>query len=286
MSATQVLRNTSAILQVTFYSDETATSADGAVTITITRADGTALVTAAATSNPSTGVYRYTLAAQANLDYLTAVWSGTFSGTAQSITSYVELVGGYYATLPEIRALPNLSDTAKFTTAELTDARQWIETLVEDVTGVAWVPRYSRDLLDGAGTYEIILNHMKPRTLLALTVGGTAVTTTSFDLYESGRINRYDAGSTFAIGRRNVVASYEHGYDSPPNDLKRAALTAIRYRLLTDQNQTIPDRALSMTNEFGNIQMAQPGPNRPTGIPEVDAVINRWIIKGKGLLVG
>lgn len=52
----RVERNKAADLDVQFYVDGVLTNATGNVTATITRADGSALVTDAVMTNPSTGV--------------------------------------------------------------------------------------------------------------------------------------------------------------------------------------------------------------------------------------
>src|SRR6266498_3629859 len=132
----RILRDTGATLGVTFYSGETAQNADGAVTVTITRDDGTAVVTGAATTNAGTGVYQYVLAPQTNLDLLTAAWSGSFGGVAQKITTRIEVAGGFYVSIPEIRALPGLTSTTSFPTDKLKKARDWFENLAEAYCGV------------------------------------------------------------------------------------------------------------------------------------------------------
>ena len=72
MAAELILKNTSSTLEITFSAGD----ASGAVTVTITRADGTALATGAATTNETeAGRYTYLMAPQTELDSLTAVWT-------------------------------------------------------------------------------------------------------------------------------------------------------------------------------------------------------------------
>lgn len=269
----RVLRSTPATLEAVFYpAGAEAPAADAPVTVAVTRADGTTVSGVGAVSTPSAGTYRATLPAQANLDLLTATWTGA----TQTVVTEVEIVGGFYVPLAQIRAEPNLSDANVFTTAELEAALAWFESLAEDHCRTAFVPRFARETFDGTGTTGARLRTSHARRLLAATIDGATVSTTGWDLYPDGRVDTRDAGVTFSVGRRNVAVSYEHGLDRPPADLVRAALTAVRWRLLTDASQKIPDRAISLVNEFGNVQMAVPGTDRPSGIPEVDAVLNRF----------
>lgn len=278
----RVLRNTPATLEAKFYpsGSETLTN-DAPVTVAVTRADGTAVAGVGAVTNPSTGVYQATLPAQANVGLLTATWSGA----TQTAVTEAEVVGGFYVTLAEIRAQKNLSSTSKFTTAELEDAREWFETLAEDHCGCGFVPRFARLTLDGTGCSRLRLGEPRQslsgrrpfplRRVLAATIDGAVATVTNWDVYPGGVVDTQDAASTFTLGRRNIILDVEYGYDRPPRDLRVAALTAIRSRLLTDEAGLVADRATSITNEFGNVLLSQPGTARPTGIPDVDAVLNR-----------
>lgn len=278
----RLLRGFPQTVQTTFYLDGTPTSA-GTVTVTITRADGTAVATAAATTTPSTGVYVYSLAAQSLLGLLTATFTGTIAGSPASTTVQVEIVGGFYVSLAEIRALPNLSEVAKFTNAELADARTWFESTFERATGVAWVPRYARDRVAGGSVSTLILPHWPVRndpltgqpavysvrsytdaaTYAAFTAGELA------DLIVDGPHLRRFAGSTFTLGNGNLMVEYEHGYDSPPADVVEAAKVAIRDRLL---GQNVGNRVFGVTTEQGILRTSTPGPGRPFGIPDVDEV--------------
>lgn len=266
----QVLRNTARTLQATFYVDETPTDATGAVTVTITRADGTALATAAATTADGEGVYSYTLAAQANLDILTVAWTGTWGGVASTPAVHtVEIVGGHYLSIRDLRTTNNLGDTAKFPTEKLEQARMWFEHRVEDYVGIAFVPRYRRDTLDGSGTRTLTLSRWPLRRLLSVTVDGVTQTTTTWAKPTTAVLDQVTG--TFTLGAQNVVVAYEYGLDAPPQQLRDAAKTAIRDHLLG--NYSGP-RAFLEQGEFGIVRLSQPGPDRPFGIPEVDAVLN------------
>jgi len=271
MAIPRALRNTQVPLDQPFYVGGVLTNADGAVTVDITRADGTAFATGASTSNPSTGVYRYVLAPQANLEYFTLVWTGTFGGVVQKLTSHAEIVGAFYAAIADIRAMKGLADTGAFPNPLLEEARQWFEDFAESFCGRALVPRFALDKLDGDGTDTIRLSHIEPRAILACKDAGVAQTgTATWALYPTGRVVR-DVGS-FGDAVRNVEIQYEYGADEPDLELRQAALRAIQYRLLGDQ-LGLPAEAIAGGVDVRGPTFAGVGTSRPTGIPEVDEVL-------------
>lgn len=276
--AETILRNTGELLDLTFYVDGVATEADGDVTVTVTRERGAVLVASTtAVDHADVGRYQYSLSPQADLDLLTVTWSGVFSGTTQTVTTQVEIVGGYYVTLAEIRAQKNLDSTTKFTAIELDTAQRAVETMIEEFCGVAFVPRYHRDVFTGDGSTFRQLSKMYPRTILAASLDGVAVADTS--AWSVTRGGWLQTGSTYLtapsyVGAENAWVAYEHGLDAPPADLKRAALIAIRANLLDDQTG---HRELSIANEFGGTtRFAAINEDNPTGIPAVDGVLKRY----------
>lgn len=275
MSDATFLRNTAGPLQVTFYSGETASNASGDVTVTVTGLGGTSIASAGTATMGTaigTGVYLYDLDPQAELDLLTASWSGTFGGETQVQTTTYEVQGAFHVAASELRAMSGLSSTTNFPYARLVAVRRWWEDLCENYCGVAFVPRYGYDVLDGSGSDTIMLSHLHPTSLRWVKIDGALVADTSeWVLYDSGKLVR-DDGGTFRADRGNVVVKYEHGHHAPPSDLKEAALTAIRYKLIGDRSG-IPERATTMVTDVGSYTLSLAGMNRPTGMPEVDAVL-------------
>lgn len=269
--------DTSATIAATFYPAGTGSGADagandGTVTVAVTRADGTTVAGVGAVSVGAAGLYTATLPAQTALDVLTATWTGATS----KVRTTHEIVGRQLVELAEIRGQTNLNNPTAYPNVVLDDARAWFVDLVVDYCGFSPIPRYAYETVSGTGRSVVQLtNRPYIRTLRSVSIDGTAESDLTRWALDEGILDRRLAGGTFNVGIRNVAVGYEHGLDSPQADLRRAALTAIRFRVLTDTNNQIPDRALSMTNEYGNIQMAQPGESYPVGIPEVDAILTR-----------
>jgi hypothetical protein len=267
----RVLRDTQATLEVTFYSGTTATDADAGVTITITKGDGTALVTDQATTHDGTGIYRYTLAPQADLNDLRCKWSGTFGSVAQSITTYAAIVGAFYVPLVDIRALDGLSSATTFPDQQLLEARQAFEDLAERFTGKAWVPRYGRVERWGDNTSSFDVRRSPLRKLLSVTTDAVATTFSAWTVNRDGFVQR-DAGLFLATQR--IVMEFEHGEDVPDAELVQATLRAVRKAVLNTRSG-IPENALTMTTAEGGFTLGIAGENRPTGDPYIDGVLQR-----------
>jgi hypothetical protein len=186
-----------------------------------------------------------------------------------------------YVTVAQIRALPNLSDVAKFTDAEITAAITWFETVFEDYTGVAWETRtVTGERHWGTGDL-LILDHLKPITISALRTYSDATTTVAYTVAEladlrldpSGVIRRNTLG-WFTSPYGLVSVDYTHGYATPPADVVETAKVAIRDHLIVDYQA---NRQYAVSTQDGIVRTSTPDPTagRPFGIPEVDAVAVR-----------
>jgi hypothetical protein len=254
-----------AVLRVTL-SDQDGNPADaaGTVTVTVTRADGTVIVTGAATTNPTgVGTYTYTLsaAAVASYDVLTAVWSDT--GVVRA-TSRHRIVGGFLFSRDQLKAMTGVGT---FSPEELDAARDHVTDQFERYLRQAIAPTYDIDAFTTLGALFHVLPHRPVRTLRSCTVNAQTVSTTSFVVNElSGRIQ----GPWFY---GSCTVGYEHGPDGPSRELRDAALQTARDVLLRERSG-ISSRARSQTNEMGaTTQFAFAGKDHPTGIDEVDALL-------------
>ncbi len=288
--------------------------------LTVTREDGQPLP-APVVARAGLGTYIATLApvqggapgATAQVDHLTIGWAATVAGQPAGVTQRLDVVGGFYFDLAELRALPNMSDpppgnTAgfKYPDAQLLAARMWIEALIERVCDTSFVQRYARQVFDGNHTDPLgTLSLREPyaRSVLSVRLNGVFMTPTELAglaVFESGKLERYATGyavqsgdySPFSDGmgygynigpwprgRRNIEVRYAAGFsDLPPDDLRQAALQAARYRVLSVYGASgTPDRALSVSGEYGVFSLASANvKDRPTGLPEVDATILGW----------
>jgi hypothetical protein len=187
-----------------------------------------------------------------------------------------------YFTLAELRALPDVSDSTRYTDARVEAVAAYIVSVIEREVGTSFIARTVTDEVHDGGRAAIVLDKPHVLTVTSATVNGVALTT---DLRARDGVLRQYADATsftpiaFAAGSGNVKVTYSAGYSSTvPGDIKEAALQATRARLLeTDSKATVNDRTSSITNEVGGTtQFVLPGEDRPTGYPAVDAVIIAW----------
>jgi hypothetical protein len=295
----QILRGVSATLSVTLHDSNGEPAAPaGTVTVRVQRADGTDILAAgtATSAGVGTGVRTVALTAAqtATLDLLTATWTDSSAG---AVTTLHEIVGGYYFTLTEARAIePSLDDPSKYPDALMLAVRREVEEEFERICSVAFVPRYRRVALDGTGTTSLWLHDPRPRVLRSARIyldsvnyiAFTADDLTAVRLAEWGVIDRslavanHLAGAIFPVGQRNILVEYEHGYDRPPAEIKRAALARLRYRLNLAKSG-VPDNAQSYTAQNGaTYRLARPG-QWATGSDEIDAVLERFSMRVPGV---
>lgn len=281
MVADHVLKNTQTTLEITF----TAGAATGTVTYAVTDANGDAVASGNATHGTG-GAYSFVLAPQDTVKSLTIVWTGTWQAVSQSITTYAEIVGGHLFTIAEARAFDGaaLASDTVYTDAAIREARAGIADFFEDCTGVSFIPRYRQDTLDAPGTPDLWLTRKQVRSLIACSTNGTALTTdelAAVKVYEYGKLYRPTGawpytgwpGAWSWQSRQSIVVEYEHGYQAVPWEIHQAALTYLRYVLVSSD---ISDRAISVTNDMGQFQrLSIPSMRYPTGIPIVDAALNR-----------
>lgn len=280
----RMLRNTAATVTLTFYTGETAADADAAVTYTVIKADGTTLSTGSAshTGAVGSGQYIVPITPQTNLNNLTVSATGTFSGQVITLVSSVEIVGGFYFPLAKLRAYDAALTTQRFSTAKLVEKRQQVETEFESICGQAFVPRFGRETgLAGYGVTQFWLDKPNVTAITKLVVDGvdmlaawvTAGLITSQPY--SGALSLSGDATALSYAEQ-VDIEYEYGMATPPFDIEMAALRRAR-GLLLSANATIDERATSMNiPEFGSFALSVPGQRGAhTGIPEVDAVLNR-----------
>lgn len=278
----RVLKGNDYVLTHGFYAqdEETATDVTGSATVAVTREDGTALTGGTVSvNNGLTGKYNFTLSSASHtseLDELSVKWTATVAGRSVTEKDLVKVVGARYFNLAELRAMKGLQSPTTYPNALLQAARDIVEEFVEGFTMHAWVPSYKREILDGDGTLEAYVSRHHATRLIKVLINGTAQTTSNWSLSWSGRI-RTD-GTIFVPNipaRQNIQIEYEWGEAAPPLDLKKASLLLARHILMSTES-SIPDRARMLQTEYGMYQLDTASENKPTGLPEIDAVLIRY----------
>lgn len=186
-----------------------------------------------------------------------------------------------YFTEAELRALPQMDNETKFTLARCEAAAAYIVAVIEREVGTSFISRtVTGQTYDGDGTSVLRLRTPHVLSVTSATVGGVAVTDTL--TVRGGLLRRYASGASvpgmWAKGLDNIAVTYASGYSSTvPADVKEAALKGTRAHLLsTMANSAMDDRRTSMTSDMGTVSFVVAGADRPTGYPDVDAVIMAW----------
>lgn len=281
MSLIRVLRTAQQTLKRKIYADETLTDPIAPPTVEVTRLDGTVLHSGTATDEPGDGTFSFALpggptfpaSVTWQLDTLRVTWTGTIGGAVLTLPpDYVEVVGGFLFGLAEVRAKRPPLDATKYPAEELAARRIEAEQDCEKICRTAMVPRFIRRQLTGNGRRDLLVPDQNPRVLRAVTVNGTAVGLSGATLNESGVLTR--VGAVWPAGAP-VIVEYEHGLDYPPERIRSMAMVHLR-QMLNETNSGVPSNAISFTVQDGGVyRLATPGKDR-TGIPEVDAVYERY----------
>ena len=285
MDVERILRGSPATVTMTFYNGSTPVDADGSVTVTVKRADGTTLTSGAA-SGPTSHQYSFVIPAQTTLNNLTITWAAVISTQAVSITSYAEVVGGFLFSLNELRNYDTaLLNETRFPDSKLIDERLSVEAEFEDITGRSFPPRFFREEYAEIMDDHLYVQKPEPMAITKFYVDGVDrlswVTSkyVNFDLYDPHSLVLKNDGLA-ALYALQVEIEYEYGMTNVPRKIRDAALKRAKVNLL-GYNSAIDERATTLSvPEFGTMTLATPGRSGyETGIPDVDAILGRYSLK-------
>jgi len=274
-----IYKDTRGRIAVKAFVDGTLTDATGTVTVTVVDEGGTTIINAQNATNDSTGIYYYDLGTSntADVNKLYAEWTGTWESTSQKLKTTHEIVGFPIFTEAQARAfdVAQLSSASDYSDEAILDERQKITELIEQWTGVSFVPKYKRVKLAGEGDRIISPPSFHITKVISCKILGESIATSNFEIdNNAGFIHRTDGffekpTSEYPLP---VVIEYEYGWDYIRNGVDRIGLKLIVDRLVATN---IPDRATSFNFEDGNVALVTQGGGfrNPTRIPEV----NQWI---------
>lgn len=184
-----------------------------------------------------------------------------------------------YATVAEVRALDGLADVTVYPDVTLQQGIDYATKLIDGYCGTSFEAKAFSVTLDGNGNFAILTPVLFIRTITSVTIDGVSISPlTPFSSRREGYVVRND-GDVFAYspwGSNVVIAGTAGATTAPDEDIKWAARTIARDYAL-NLHSRIPSRALTIQNEFGQVEVrAQAGgPGRPTALPDVNAVLNK-----------
>ena len=223
------------------------------------------------------GVYDVALPAQQRLDQLRVTVAATVAGAPRSAIVDVDVVEQLLVDpyrLAEAMRQDQAPGAPPVTAQVLEQASAAAEAWLADALNYPPVRRGLRTrFVHRGGAVLKIPGVLKPAQLYELAINDQAMS--ADELAAAGGYD--EAFGWMRRGYGDWPAGFAtvwctHGLWSPPDDLRRAAVVLARYLAKTSK---VPERAVSMTTESTLIVFSRPDPNKPTGLPEVDAVITR-----------
>ena len=196
-----------------------------------------------------------------------------------------------YTSIAAVRLLEGMSDETAFPDAAVTAAIDEAEALIDEATGTSWVYKNYSVTVSGNGADRIALIQDDgsrlpyPQTVSSCTISDVAVSdVTGWVVFPEGVVwSDTDAFAFKEPGRNVVIAGTAGKTSAAPDAIARIAGMWTRQMLL-DAISRVEGRALSITNDYGNVRLSQPGRRYPTGVPAIDAVIERH--RQTGVTVG
>lgn len=271
----QVERGHSITMSVTVLDGETSVAADEAPEVTITDWAGETVGDPIQSTAGVAGAYTAVFPAQSTLGLFTATWPFEIDSNAHQIVDHVDVVGGHYFQLPELRARNGMENTSRYSTADLIDARQWAETKIDNAVGVSFVERFAVITIDLRPEWWrsesiIQLPDRHARTIVAVSVDGEAVDLGELTLRPAGKL----AHSGCWDGHEVTIAYTTAWSLTAPADIAGAAITAARHWLLSNiGDSAIPDRTRQIVTSEGTQILSVAGQYSPVGLPDVDVVL-------------
>lgn len=184
-----------------------------------------------------------------------------------------------YFTLEEFRDLADMSDDETYTDAKVLAAAAYFVEIVEREVGRPMVSREFTETFDGAGQRGLVLGQVDVTEVSDVTVNGDDVDPTGLTV-ASGVLRFLGGGLWSGAAPSNVVVTYTAGKTAEcPADVKDAVMWATRDRLVNQSGQNgIDPRKSSQSNDLGGTTTyLLPGEKRPTGYPDLDAVIASYV---------
>lgn len=259
--------------QVTVQFPETATN----VQVTTTSARNGTVSGPVPATNVGGGVWGHTLtyADVQDPDKLTLTFTGEVGGNPYQVRSDVDVAGSHYFTLEEARSIGGISSS--ISDAEIESVRCSVEDQIEANCNTSFVSRLVvEELSPNPGEPFVRLTEAYVLRVVSVEDHGVDITD---EVVADGRyLWREPRG--WSPGLRSVRVVYEAGWsETPPEDLRRAAINAARYRLLEEARVGTPSNVITIGTDVGTVRMAVASLKAPFGVPEVDAVVLRWAQK-------
>jgi hypothetical protein len=260
--------------------DEGGHLVDADTTPTVTVVDGAGATIAGVTvAHEADGIYTATVPARTTVDRLTATFEADVAGFGRTVAVPVDVTAERLVPLWRLREDEVLTDLTTPVLLHVADTvEEWLRNalkfpaVVEAWRG-SWAERYPTHRLRIPG----VLYPVDVYSLAALddpyNVADVRVVDTGIEWQPGGAGFLTGSAQGIAFPATTYTAHVAHGLTDPGEDLRRAAAILARY---TARISNLPERARRILTENTEIDLSMPSPDRPTGLPDVDAVIGRY----------
>lgn len=262
------------------FTDEDPLTFSATPTATVVDWLGVSLGPATVTPADTPGVFSVLVgsASNASVHRLTVNVSGTiatpFAGESWSTSIRVDVDGAPYFDLGELRQAPGMSKT-RWTLDDLTSARAVVADRLEEFVGTSMVVTpfeltgRAADWCTSSG--GMMLPERFVRSVAGISVDGDPADLSGLAVGPEGVL------SGVAVKGDVVTVRGTRGYsDTPPADVREALVQWAAQVVLRRSDSTTDRRQTSISNEFGNISVAQASTDSPSGVPDIDAVLRTW----------
>ena len=272
----RVLRGSaSAVLTAAASTSEEQLLLAGSADVTVTRDDGTEVASGTATVEGADLSFVLPASALEELAILTAEWQVVLSGGGTvTVVTEAQVVEHRLISLADLWALDDkLADTTRFPLARVLALRNWFEAVVDAAVGSSLLERYwVRPVRVPARTSLLSVPDLYPRRLVRLEGASGPLPVEGAEA---------ELGGTLVLPSEVGPGSYEAGlvagiFPAPPQDLREAGTSAVRSRLLEGRSPIAARQTAVRTSDGDLISMSLASKDRPTGYPDVDAVILRY----------
>jgi hypothetical protein len=219
-----------------------------------------------------TAEYYATLPAQSAPDLLTVTWAGTVDSQAVSYVDEVKVVADHYASLVELR--DSVSNKPSTTTRRLEALRDEFAARVAEYRGESWTSEYEvLTITVPEGGYRVCGTITLPWcvdvALVSVTDPDAADVTSDWTVTTTGRLSP----PTAVLAEGTHTIAYTHGVDEP-YVLNRACVDWVKSSVMRGDAGTARD--IIWQGMDGTVRYSTPDPmaGRPTGLMDVDAVLN------------
>lgn len=181
-----------------------------------------------------------------------------------------------YTTVAEVRSLPYMGHNA-YTDEVIQEGIDYATEMIDSYTGTSFEAKAVTFSFNGNGSSIQWLDTPFMQSVTAVTEDGVALDEADFSIPPDGFFIVADA-QFFTRGKLYTVTGTAGHYTTVPVQIQVAART-IAAKYVKSLRTALPDGTIQVVTDQGTILVAQPGVRGPTGIPEVNAILNRFTVE-------